>query len=65
MYFDQNLFGRIKSSQSTLHIISGMDVPVTIDIDTLKPLSYKSLIQTWSDDSTKYQITHYDHIVYH
>ena len=49
--FDQNLFGNIKSSQANLRIITIMEVPVPIGIDTVNPLSESSLIRTWSNDS--------------
>ena len=65
VHFDQNLFGTIKSSQATLRIIAIMKIPVPIGIDTFKPLSESSLIQTWSNDSTKYQSTQYKHIMDH
>ena len=65
MHLDQNLFGHIKSSQATLCIIARIEVPVPIGIDTVKPLSERSLIQTWSNDYTKYQSTQYNHIMDH
>ena len=65
MHFDQNLSVNIKSSQATLLIIARMEFPVPIGIDTVKPLSESSLIRTWSNDSTKYQSTQYNHIMDH
>ena len=63
VHFDQNLFGKTKSSQATLRIIVGMEVPVSICVKTVKTLLDNPLIQTWSDKSTKYHITPYDHIM--
>ena len=41
---------------TTLRLITGMEAPIPIFVDTIKPLTYKSLVRTWSDKSMKYGI---------
>ena len=63
VHFDQNLFVKMKSRQATLQIITGMEVPVTIFFESVKLPSDKSLICTFINGSTNYQITQYYHVI--
>ena len=65
VHFDNKIFGKMNPSQSTLLIITGMEVPVPIFIENFNPPSGKSLICTCSNRSTKYQITQYNHVMDH
>ena len=55
----------MNSSQSTLRIISGMEFPALIGVNIFNPPLENTLIKTCSNESAKYHITQYGHIVDH
>ena len=55
----------MKPRKAKLRIIDGMEFPVLIGINTVKSPLEKPLIRTWNDESKKYEITQYDHVMYH
>ena len=53
----------MNSSHSTIRIIAGMEYPVPIGVNTVKPPLENSFIKTWNNESMKYHITQYDMII--